>query len=214
MPFSTRLIHSVSRKARGLAWTGVAGGEGCEGRRWLLPNMERKPKRESRTARRSYPTTNVWKFQLLIQGGWAVIAKFTHCLPCHYSSRPKPSLWFRLFWISNDFFYLLPHITDKKWPKFSRHSMYSFHRIPLLSVNVFYVLEFCICAREQKKILVPEFIDPRFRENKPKTLIFSHRKRAFWACFRENWVYNFGHRRDLREGMGLLEYQALPPCMM
>ncbi len=40
---------------------------------------------------------------------------------------------------------------------------------------------------------VPEFIDPRFRENKPKTLVFSHRKRAFWACFRENWVYNFGH---------------------
>ncbi len=41
---------------------------------------------------------------------------------------------------------------------------------------------------------VPEFIDPLFRENKPKTLIFSHRKRAFWACFRENWVYKFGHR--------------------
>jgi hypothetical protein len=40
---------------------------------------------------------------------------------------------------------------------------------------------------------VPEFIDPRFRENKPKTLVFSHRKRAFWACFRENCVYNFGH---------------------
>jgi hypothetical protein len=33
---------------------------------------------------------------------------------------------------------------------------------------------------------VPEFIDPRFRENKPKTLVFSHRKRAFWACCREN----------------------------
>jgi hypothetical protein len=41
---------------------------------------------------------------------------------------------------------------------------------------------------------VPEFIDPRFHENKPKTLVFSHRKRAFWACFRENCVYNFGHR--------------------
>ncbi len=41
--------------------------------------------------------------------------------------------------------------------------------------------------------LVPEFIDPRFRENKPKTLVFSHRKRVVWACFRENWVYNFGH---------------------
>jgi hypothetical protein len=42
---------------------------------------------------------------------------------------------------------------------------------------------------------VPEFIDPRFRENKPKTLIFSHRKLAFWACFRENMVYNFRHCR-------------------
>jgi hypothetical protein len=42
-------------------------------------------------------------------------------------------------------------------------------------------------------VLVPEFIDPRFRENKPKTLVFSHRKQAFWACFRENCVYNFGH---------------------
>ncbi len=40
---------------------------------------------------------------------------------------------------------------------------------------------------------VPEFIDPRIRENKPKTLVFSHWKRAFWACFHENWVYNFGH---------------------
>ncbi len=39
---------------------------------------------------------------------------------------------------------------------------------------------------------VPEFIDPRFRENKPKTLVFSHRKRAYWACFHENWVY-IGH---------------------
>ncbi len=40
---------------------------------------------------------------------------------------------------------------------------------------------------------VPEFIDPRFRENKPKTLVFSHWKRRVWACFRENWVYNFRH---------------------
>ncbi len=39
---------------------------------------------------------------------------------------------------------------------------------------------------------VPECIDPRFRESKPKTLVFSHRKRAFWACF-ANCVYNFGH---------------------
>jgi hypothetical protein len=24
---------------------------------------------------------------------------------------------------------------------------------------------------------------PSFRENKPKTLVFRHTKRAFWACF-------------------------------
>jgi hypothetical protein len=35
---------------------------------------------------------------------------------------------------------------------------------------------------------------PSIRKSKPKTLVFSHRKRAFWACFRENRVYNFGHR--------------------
>ncbi len=29
--------------------------------------------------------------------------------------------------------------------------------------------------------------------NKPKPLAFCHWKRAFWACFRENWVYKFGH---------------------
>jgi hypothetical protein len=35
---------------------------------------------------------------------------------------------------------------------------------------------------------------PSFHEKKPQTLVFSHTKRAFWACFRENWVYNFGLR--------------------
>jgi hypothetical protein len=34
---------------------------------------------------------------------------------------------------------------------------------------------------------------PSFCENKPKTFVFSHRKRAFSACFGENWVYKFGH---------------------
>jgi len=37
-------------------------------------------------------------------------------------------------------------------------------------------------------------MDQRFRENKPKTLIFSHRKRAFWDCFRENRDFSFRHR--------------------
>ncbi len=34
---------------------------------------------------------------------------------------------------------------------------------------------------------------PSFHVNKPKTLVFIHTKRAFWACYRENRVYNFGH---------------------
>ncbi len=33
-----------------------------------------------------------------------------------------------------------------------------------------------------------------FCENKPKTLVFSHWKLAFWAVFPEIWVYKFGHR--------------------
>ncbi len=33
---------------------------------------------------------------------------------------------------------------------------------------------------------------PSFHENKPKKLVFSHTKRAFWACFRENWVCREG----------------------
>jgi hypothetical protein len=47
---------------------------------------------------------------------------------------------------------------------------------------------------------------PSFPENKPKTLVFSHTKRALSPCFRENWVYNFGHRT----GIGLL---GKPPAV-
>ncbi len=51
-----------------------------------------------------------------------------------------------------------------------------------------------LCRRMPRSKPVPEFIDPVFAKTSPKTIVFSHRKRAFWACFRENWVYNFGHR--------------------
>ncbi len=34
---------------------------------------------------------------------------------------------------------------------------------------------------------------PCFRENQPKRSFSIKWKRAFWACFRENWVYIFGH---------------------
>ncbi len=33
---------------------------------------------------------------------------------------------------------------------------------------------------------------PCFRENQPKRSFSIKWKRAFWACFRENWVYKFG----------------------
>ncbi len=35
---------------------------------------------------------------------------------------------------------------------------------------------------------------PCFRENQPKRSFSIKWKRAFWACFRENWVYKFGQR--------------------
>jgi hypothetical protein len=49
---------------------------------------------------------------------------------------------------------------------------------------------------------------PSFRENKHKrfglvfaeTLVFRHRIRAFWACFRENWVYKSATAGDRCEG--------------
>jgi hypothetical protein len=37
---------------------------------------------------------------------------------------------------------------------------------------------------------------PSFCKNKLKTLVFSHRKWTFWACFRENWVSKFGHSTE------------------
>ncbi len=38
---------------------------------------------------------------------------------------------------------------------------------------------------------------PSFYENKPKTLVLYHWRLGFWACFHENWVYNFGHSTGL-----------------
>ncbi len=47
---------------------------------------------------------------------------------------------------------------------------------------------------------VPEFIEPRFRGNKPKTLVSSHRQRAFWACFRENCHFLFNYHIHISNG--------------
>jgi len=57
-------------------------------------------------------------------------------------------------------------------------------------INVHYV-DTDSCARIYR---------PCFRENKLKTLVFHYWKRAFLACFHENWAYKFGHwkyRRSL-----------------
>ncbi len=49
-------------------------------------------------------------------------------------------------------------------------------------LNLF--LLYLFCARNYR---------PCFRENQPKRSFSIKWKRAFWACFRENWVYKFGH---------------------
>ena len=49
---------------------------------------------------------------------------------------------------------------------------------------------------------MPEFIDIVFAK-KPKTLVFYYWTRAFWACFRENWVSKFGH------SIGILKTETL-----
>ena len=41
---------------------------------------------------------------------------------------------------------------------------------------------------------MPEIIDPVFAKTKKKRSFSIEGKRAFWACFRENWVYKFGHK--------------------
>ncbi len=79
--------------------------------------------------------------------------------------------------VSRDFLlHVFVHIWAPSVVPVLNHSFLWGHRQPVLSAHP-----------------VPEFIDPCFRENKPKTLVFSHRKPAFWACFRKNCVYNFGH---------------------
>jgi hypothetical protein len=49
---------------------------------------------------------------------------------------------------------------------------------------------------------------PRFRENKPKMLVFTYWKLAFWACFRENWVYNFGQCTHINRPSGHRHWQV------
>ncbi len=45
----------------------------------------------------------------------------------------------------------------------------------------------------QKIVTCARNYRPCFRENQPKRSFSIKWKRAFWACFRENWVYKFGH---------------------
>jgi hypothetical protein len=63
-----------------------------------------------------------------------------------------------------------------------------------LSVKVVFIFSYktsiLVCARNYR---------PCFRENKPKVSFSIKKKRAFWACFRENWVYKFGHWCGLKQ---------------
>jgi hypothetical protein len=83
----------------------------------------------------------------------------------------------KLFWPSFDRFFYDQMVMEHSWFTQTRSEK-------ALNISA---ARFCLV------IPMPEFIDPRIRENKPKTPEFSHWKRALCACFRENWVYNFGH---------------------
>ncbi len=49
---------------------------------------------------------------------------------------------------------------------------------------------------------------PSFRENKPKTLIFSHAKRPFWACFAKTGSINLG------TGFPSIKKPPIYPCLL
>jgi hypothetical protein len=42
-------------------------------------------------------------------------------------------------------------------------------------------------------LAVPEFIGPVFAKTGPKCSLSINKNDHFWACFRQNWVYKFGH---------------------
>ncbi len=69
------------------------------------------------------------------------------------------------------------------------------------TVDIQYLLLFCLPACLPACIQLLAYSQcsarnyrPCFRENQPKRSFSIKWKRAFWACFRENWVYKFGHR--------------------
>jgi hypothetical protein len=73
------------------------------------------------------------------------------------------------------------HHTDEQKPDPQKWKFRSFRRLIQL-----WTLKMDSCARIYR---------PSFHEN---NIVFSNRKRAFWGCFRESWVYKFGHWRVYR----------------
>ncbi len=115
---------------------------------------------------------------------------------------------FNSIWFVNDWTVYATKELDIFWPKFKFLNRYpcSFSRFFVscrVNLNNFFCRFFgrlecwsllCLCRHFVfLKDVCARIYRPSFHENKPKTLVFSHTKRAFWACFRENWVYNFGH---------------------
>jgi hypothetical protein len=76
-------------------------------------------------------------------------------------------------------------------------------------MNYVMYLNFFLNALKLKCMYSGRIYRPSFRKNKPKTLVFCHRKRAFWAGFPENWVYKFGHCREALHCTGMTEMEAL-----
>ncbi len=66
----------------------------------------------------------------------------------------------------------------------TQHIKNSYAFIVGKSEDIFTFTRIFACARNYR---------PCFRQNQPKRSFSIKWKRAFWACFRENWVYKFGH---------------------
>jgi hypothetical protein len=62
-------------------------------------------------------------------------------------------------------------------------------------IELLIVLVQCIAINSEEKYLAVGGMDST-------TLVFNHSKRAFWACFRENWVYKFGHKKGWSRTLG------------
>jgi hypothetical protein len=80
--------------------------------------------------------------------------------------------------------------------------IYQAGQIILLFCQIYAIIKiFCVASihyKYQPKNNSARIYRPCFRKKQAQNARFQSFKRAFWACFRENWVYKFGHRQRFK----------------